>query len=84
MTKFVTYMSVTLHSNGAAPSEITRVMKGLGWKPLYGASDFAYTWNEDLKENGTFEKYCDIINIVHDRLKILKQLSPPEPPLWDN
>ena len=46
MTKYRTYMSVTVHSEGASPSEITDVMKELGWEPVYGAYDFVYTWED--------------------------------------
>ena len=68
MTKYVTYMSITLHSGGATPSEIARVMEELGWKPIFGACDFAYAWDKDLSKEGNFEKYCENINAVHDKL----------------
>ena len=44
MTKYVTYMSVYHHSEGASPEEVYYTLKDLGWKPVYGAWDFAYDW----------------------------------------
>ena len=68
MTEYRTYMSVTLHSEGAKLSDITRVMEELGWKPVYGAYDFAYEWDKKLVDEGNFEEYCKNINTVHDSL----------------
>ncbi len=70
MAKYVTYMSVTLHPDGANPTEITRVLRNLGWKPVYGGYDYAYEWDKELtvgQEN--FDKYCDQINTMHTSLK---------------
>jgi hypothetical protein len=63
-------MSVTIHSEGASPREVYDVLKELGWKPVYGAWDFAYTWDDnwgDKSEN--FEEYAEYINNVHNKLK---------------
>ena len=63
-------MSVTLHSEGATPSEITNVMKTLGWTPVYGAYDYSYAWDESWGNKGeNFDEYCEYINTVHNKLK---------------
>ena len=68
MKKFVTYMSVIFHSHGAPPTEVLKIMRGLGWKAVYGGYDFSYEWDIDLADNdGSFQEYCEHINIVHNR-----------------
>ena len=70
MTKYVTYMSVTHHSEGASPKEVYSVLRELGWKPVYGAYDFAYVWDENWGDKTqNFEEYCEYINSIHDKLK---------------
>ena len=64
-------MKVTLHSKGADPIEVTKVMRELGWEPVYGDSDFAYEWNRDIFEESAFKEYCNSIINVHNRLKEL-------------
>jgi hypothetical protein len=70
MTKYVTYMSVYHHSEGASPEEVYYTMKDLGWKPVYGAWDFAYDWTENWGEKSSnFEEYAKYIADVHNKLK---------------
>ena len=65
-------MSVIFHSRGASPHEVLEIMKGLGWKPVYGGYDFAFEWDRDLgKEKDSFQEYCEHIDIVHNRLENL-------------
>ena len=72
MVKYVTYMSVIFHSRGASPNEVLQIMKGLGWKPVYGGYDFMYEWDIDLgKDQGSFQEDCEHINILHNRLENL-------------
>ena len=72
MVKYITYMSIIFHSRGASPSEIARIMKSLGWKPMYGGYDFAYEWDMDLGGiQGSFDFYCEHISTTHDRLENL-------------
>jgi hypothetical protein len=65
-------MSVIFHSRGASPIEVLKIMKGLGWKPLFGSYDFSYEWDIDFTENDeTFQEYCEHINILHNRMENL-------------
>jgi len=56
MPTYVTYLEVSLNPNSAAPSKIVNNLKRLGWNPVYGQYDFAYTWdntwNWNYKGNG--------------------------------
>jgi hypothetical protein len=70
MTKYRTYMSVTLHSEGASASEVTDAMKKLGWVPVYGMYDYAYTWDDEWGNKGEdFDEYTAFLNSVHSNLK---------------
>ena len=69
MTKYRTYMSVNIHSEGASPKEVYDALKDLGWKPVYGAYDFAFTWNDEWGDGNNFDEYCEYINSVHGKLK---------------
>jgi hypothetical protein len=70
MTKYITYMSVYHHSEGASPEEVYNKLKDLGWKPVYGAYDFAYEWDEQWGEkSNNFEEYAKYIAEVHNKLK---------------
>ena len=73
MTKYVTYMSVTLHTDSATPTEIACVLKEHGWTPVYGPYDFSYSWTKDLNTaDGTFEnEFCTTIDDVHCKLAAL-------------
>ena len=72
MGKYVTYMSVIFHSRGASPIEVLKIMKGLGWKPLFGGYDFSYEWDIDFTEDEkSFQEYCEHINILHNRMENL-------------
>lgn len=71
MPKYVTYMSIIFHTQGASPLELARIIKGLGWKPMYGDYDFVYEWDIDLEwKGGLFEFFCEV-NELHERLKNL-------------
>lgn len=72
MGKYVTYMSIIFHSRGASPIEVLPIMKGLGWKPLFGGYDFAYEWDIDFtQDDESFQEYCEHINILHNRMENL-------------
>ena len=72
MPKYVTYMSVIFHSRGASPIEVLKIMKGLGWKPMFGGYDFAYEWDIDFTiDEKSFQEYCEHINILHNRMENL-------------
>ena len=65
-------MSVTLNSGGVIPTEITKVLREFGWKPIYGGYDYAYQWDKDIYENQENEKYFwNHINNTHNTLKPL-------------
>ncbi len=69
MPKYITYMSVILHSQGASPSELIKIMKSHGWKPMFGGYDFIYEWDIDIKwTGGSFEFFCEL-NDIHEKLK---------------
>jgi hypothetical protein len=72
MVKYITYLNLIFHSRGASPIDVLKIMKGLGWKPLFGNYDFSYEWDIDFTENDeTFQEYCEHINILHNRLENL-------------
>ena len=52
MPTFVTYLELSLNPNSAPPSDIVTALKGLGWKPVFGRYDFAYSWQAGGNGNG--------------------------------
>ena len=70
MTGYITYMEVSVHSEGTTPTEITNTLKQHGWTPIYGRYDYAYKWDANWGNKGTnmFE-YFEHINKVHEVLK---------------
>ena len=44
---FKTYLVVYFGTNGIGPSEIARLIEGLGFKTLFGPYDFAHPWNRE-------------------------------------
>ncbi len=41
-----TYLKVTFNSEGAQPSEIVARLQSLGFKPITGAYDMMYEWDD--------------------------------------
>jgi hypothetical protein len=63
-------MEVSMHSEGATPTELTHKLAEHGWKPVYGRYDYAYKWDQNWgnKENN-IQEFLDFINTWHDVLK---------------
>ena len=70
MPAYITYMEVSLNSEGVAPRELTETLKTLGWKPTYGRYDFAYEWgpNWDATDKNP-QQFFDHIHKTHMTLK---------------
>jgi hypothetical protein len=51
-----TYLRVTFHSEGAAPSEVADRLVGFGFVPTQGNYDFVYDW----KSSATTEDILDL------------------------
>ncbi len=41
-----TYLKVTFNSEGAPPSEVIARLQSLGFKPITGAYDMVYEWDD--------------------------------------
>ncbi len=42
-----TYLTLWFNSDGGRPSEVTKKLKDIGFKPVKGNYDFAYDWDDD-------------------------------------
>lgn len=70
MTGYVTYMEVSLFSEGVTPQELTEKLRSIGWKPTYGRYDYAYEWGTTWGNKDTnIQEYFDHINKTHETLK---------------
>ena len=69
--KYTTYMRVTLNSEGATPTEVTTVLKNLGWVPIIGPYDYCYKWTEITPFTDTSGIEPDLPNFdkVHQTLR---------------
>jgi hypothetical protein len=81
MPTYVTYLELSLNPNSAAPTEIVSALKGLGWRPVYGQYDFAWSWDAKWNGNGGHgdggnpnanEAFWNQINEAH---KVLQRLN---------
>ena len=70
MTVYITYMEVSLYSEGVSPRELTETLRGIGWKPVYGRYDFAYEWGTNWGDKDTnIQEFLDHINKTHHALE---------------
>ncbi len=60
-----TYLVVWFSSNGSKPSEVTKHLLGMGFRPIEGAYDFEYQWDHE----------ADIDEILNFGDKILLELK---------
>ncbi|MEW5937810.1 MAG: hypothetical protein AB1665_08355 [Candidatus Thermoplasmatota archaeon] len=61
-----TYVTLTLSSEGAPASGITKALLGLGFKPALGEHDFVYRWAD---KHVTTEQVIEFIDKVQSTLK---------------
>lgn len=61
-----TYMTLTLNSEGALPSEVTKTLSDLGFLATIGQHDYAYDW---AKKKPTVAEVIELIDKVHNHLK---------------
>lgn len=66
MSRFQTYVTVTVSCDGSKPSEITRKLQELGFRPTYGIHDFVYDWKE---KNIALEQIIEFADKVQKKLK---------------
>lgn len=64
MPAYITYMEVSMNSEGTNPSDLAETLRKLGWQPVYGRYDFAYKWNENWSNMNNHD-YFDYMNKVH-------------------
>ena len=67
MPAFITYMEVSVNSEGVTPKELTETLRTFGWKPIYGRYDFAYKW--DPKWDRNTQEFFNHIHNTHTTLK---------------
>jgi len=67
---WVTYMEVSMNSEGATPAELTNTLKKHGWTPIYGRYDYAYRWDQNWgNKDRNIQEFFDFINQVHEVLR---------------
>ncbi len=70
MTAWITYMEVSMNSEGVSPKELTNTLKQYGWTPVYGRYDYAYRWDDNWgNKDHNIQEYFDHMNKVHQVLK---------------
>jgi hypothetical protein len=68
--RYVTYMGVTLNSEGAAPLEITKKLSEKGWLPVYGFYDYKHVWGETWGNKGkNINEFLTHLTETHSILK---------------
>ena len=72
--RYVTYLSVTLNSEGSSPSEVTRRLTDIGWSPVYGAYDFKREWN-GTDTNVVTDDVTNLINYIDEVHNVLRGLN---------
>jgi len=67
---WITYMEVSLSSEGVTPTELTSRLREHGWKPVYGRYDFAYKWEQNWgNKHSNIQEFLEFINQWHQILK---------------
>jgi len=61
-----TYMTLTLNSEGALPSEVTKTLGDLGFVATIGQHDYAFDWG---KKKPAVDEVIELVDRVHNRLK---------------
>ncbi len=61
-----TYMTLTLNSEGAAPSEVTKTLTNLGFLATIGQHDYCYDW---AKRKPSVDEVIELLDKVHARLR---------------
>ncbi|UCG69496.1 MAG: hypothetical protein JSV09_00280 [Thermoplasmata archaeon] len=70
MPGWITYMEVSMYSEGATPWELTNKLKEHGWKPVYGRYDYAYKWDQNWgNKDHNIQEFLEFINTWHEIMK---------------
>jgi hypothetical protein len=70
MPAYITYMEVSLNSEGIKPRDLTETLKTLGWKPIYGRYDFVYEWDRNWNATDKNPKqFFDHVHKTHEALR---------------
>jgi len=72
MANWVTYLSIEMNPNSARPAAIVGKLTKLGWKPVWGEFDFAWTWGSKWHPNGKNAYYWNTIQKAHKTLQALR------------
>jgi len=71
MTKWTTYMGITLNTNGATPVEVNNKLVEMGWTPVYGDYDYKHEWaTENWGNKGKdINEFITHVTNLHNTLK---------------
>ncbi|UCG67990.1 MAG: hypothetical protein JSV09_09115 [Thermoplasmata archaeon] len=70
MPGYVTYMEVSMNSEGVTPCELTNKLKQHGWVPCYGRYDYAFRWDTSWGDKDhNIQEFMNYIDKVHEILK---------------
>ncbi len=72
MANWVTYVNMGLNPESAPPAKIMETLTKLGWKPVWGAWDFAWDWGSKWQPNGNNAYFWQTIEKTHKALQTLK------------
>ena len=68
--ELTTYMKVTLNSEGATPTEVTKTLKEYGWTPILGPYDYWYHWTKEYNvDDIEVESFLPNFDTVHRTLR---------------
>ena len=60
-----TYLSIWFNSDGAKPSEVTKILAKIGFRPIRGNYDYEYDWGH----NASVEEILDLGDRIQKMLK---------------
>jgi hypothetical protein len=71
------YLIIWFNSEGANPSEITRALTSLGFKPIKGNYDYVYEWNTRAEVDEVLA-FADKVKMTLSGMKVLFKIETVE------
>ncbi len=69
-----TYLTIYFDSEGVKPSEVTELLKKLGFEPMHGPYDFVYDWKGSAGVEDVI-RFGDRVKALLKRLKIYYKME---------
>ncbi len=69
-----TYLVVMFNSDGAKPTEVTKRLLGLGFRPVKGNYDYVYEWGKNARTDDVI-RFGDKVQITLQGLGVMFRLE---------